>query len=745
MLVPAPSRRVHPTVLFLSAILFLLAALCLSWAGPATAQQAVGAGDETVWITLGADAFETLRARPDLSFESHVLKAEAQRSEVMLTRVHSRDLERISAILHEAHRRCGGFMAHPSLERAQEALVSAALPEVKALPKAFQINQGPLVGSLKSKLDRDRIRNTIETLSTQFNNRFYLHAAGRNASVYLRNLWRGYASQRPEVTVELYEHPGWTQPSVILTIPGTTLPNEVVVLGGHLDSITGDNANPNFSAPGADDNASGIAVLSEVIRATLANGLPPDRTVQFMGYAAEEVGLRGSQEIANAYRQSGVNVVAVLQLDMTAFRGSVNDIVLISDFTNGPLNGFVGRLVDTYQPNLSRTSSACGYACSDHASWTAAGYPASFPHEAKFGEGNPTIHTTADTLGVFGNNANHAIKFAQLAAAFMVETAFEPVQPPDPPTDLTATAASSTSIDLQWFDASETETGFDLEGRVGTTGVFQPIATVDADATDYTVENLPSGTQHSFRVRAVNSGGGSAYSNIANAKTQGETPPADLIATAISATEVILTWTDRSTGESGFTVQGKRASAGTFQDLATVGANFQTATVGGLDPQSDYLFRLRAIGGAGESTYSNEAAATTFIGDPEPCVAGPSTLCLSGGRFKVEVDWQVGDASGQAQIVPGSSDDSGLMWFFGSDNWELLIKVLNGCGLNDHFWVFTAATTDLQYELAVTDSWTGYRSTYTNTSGTASPAVTDIEAFATCAAVEPQTSTGDSQ
>ncbi len=732
MLVPSRSSRV---------VSAFVISVCLLLAASAPAEQ-VAAGDETVWITLGTDAFDTLRVRTDLSFESHALKAEAEGSQVVATRIHARDLERISAVLHEEHHRCGGFMAHASFEKAQEALASAALPEVKALPKAFQINQGAVVGSLKSKLDRDRIRNTIDALSTRFNNRFYRHPSGRNAAIYLRNLWRGFAGQRPEVTVELYEHPGWTQPSVILTIPGTTLPDEVVVLGGHLDSITRDNSNADFLAPGADDNASGIAVLSEVIRATLANGFRPDRTVQFMGYAAEEVGLLGSQEIANAYQQSGVNVVAVLQLDMTAFRGSVNDIVLISDFTNGPLNNFVGRLVDTYQPNLSRTSSACGYACSDHASWTAAGFPASFPHEAKFGEGNPNIHTVDDTLDIFGNNANHAIKFAHLAAAFMVETAFEPVQPPEAPTDLVAEASSNASIDLSWQDGSDNETGFKIQSRPGTTGAFQTLTTVDADTTEFTVEDLPSGTLYSFRVRAVNSGGESAHSNIAEAATLGETPPANLTATAISATEVTLSWEDRSTGESGFAVQGKLASAGAYQDLL-VAVDSSSVVVSDLDPQSDYLFRVRATGGAGDSTYSNEAAATTFIGDPEPCVAGPSTLCLGGGRFKVEVDWQVDDDSGQAQVVPGASDDSGLLWFFQADNWELLIKVLDGCGLNQHFWVFTAATTDLQYELVVTDSWTGYRSTYTNSAGVASPAITDIEAFATCAAIEPQAFLGE--
>ena len=81
---------------------------------------------------------------------------------------------------------------------------------------------------------------------------------------------------------------------MILTIQGTTFPSEVVVLGGHQDSIAGSNCTTSRS-PGADDDASGIATLSEVIRAAMALGYQPERTVKFMAYAAEEVGLRGSQ------------------------------------------------------------------------------------------------------------------------------------------------------------------------------------------------------------------------------------------------------------------------------------------------------------------------------------------------------------------------------------------------------------------------------------------------------------------
>ncbi len=114
------------------------------------------------------------------------------------------------------------------------------------------------------------------------------------------------------------------------------------------------------------------------------------------------------------------------------------------------------------------------------------------------------------------------------------------------------------------------------------------------------------------------------------------------------------------------------------------------------------------------------------------CTANATDLCLSDGRFRVEVEWEdFAGNRGSGQAVPGS-DGSGLFWFFGSDNWEMLVKVLNGCRLNDRFWVFSAATTNVEYTLRVTDTQTGVTKSYFNRLGRSAPAITDTSAFATC-------------
>jgi hypothetical protein len=115
------------------------------------------------------------------------------------------------------------------------------------------------------------------------------------------------------------------------------------------------------------------------------------------------------------------------------------------------------------------------------------------------------------------------------------------------------------------------------------------------------------------------------------------------------------------------------------------------------------------------------------------CVPGPTALCLGGNRFRVEVSWKDFQGNtGPGAVVPGAAADSGLFWFFGPSNWELLVKVLDGCAVNGHHWVFAAATTTVEYVLTVTDTSTGEVATWRNPLGKASPAITATEALGGC-------------
>ncbi len=394
----------------------ILAALC--------AALPVTAAADDVWITLGRREAERLgvalagKQRPD------VLVIEAA-GEPSVARVPEDSLPLLSQVVHESLHQCGGFMAHPSREAAYAAAQRdrelARQPVETSI--AYTIDNTAVAQALIGNVQESQVRGTISTLAAYFT-RYHNCASGAQSAAWIESLWRGYATGRSDVTVETVAHTGYTtkQPSVILTITGTDLPSEVVVLGAHQDSIlsAGNNCSTSRS-PGADDDASGIATISEVLRVALVNGYRPRRTVKFMAYAAEEVGLRGSQQIALQHRTANVDVVGVLQLDMTNYKGPSTDIALINDRTNATQNAFIGQLVDTYLPGVARTETTCGYGCSDHSSWNSQGYPASFPFEALFGEDSPFIHSSSDTLAQSGDNANHALKFTRLAAAYLAE------------------------------------------------------------------------------------------------------------------------------------------------------------------------------------------------------------------------------------------------------------------------------------------------------------------------------------
>ncbi len=115
------------------------------------------------------------------------------------------------------------------------------------------------------------------------------------------------------------------------------------------------------------------------------------------------------------------------------------------------------------------------------------------------------------------------------------------------------------------------------------------------------------------------------------------------------------------------------------------------------------------------------------------CTPDADTMCLNQGRFKVEVIWtDFAGNSGAGRVVAAGTVDSGLFWFFNASNWELLVKVLNGCNNNNHYWVYAAATTNVAYTLTVTDTQHDAMVEYSNVLGVSSPATTDNRAFDTC-------------
>ena len=116
------------------------------------------------------------------------------------------------------------------------------------------------------------------------------------------------------------------------------------------------------------------------------------------------------------------------------------------------------------------------------------------------------------------------------------------------------------------------------------------------------------------------------------------------------------------------------------------------------------------------------------------CGTGNSTFACLNTHFSVGIQFRDPNTGvyGQATVVDCQNPDSALFWFFASNAWEVMVKTVNACSLDNRYWVFTAAATNVFYRLEVLDVRAGVNKVYFNYPGPPAPAVTDTAAFATC-------------
>ena len=315
-----------------------------------------------------------------------------------------------------------GYIFRTSAENALQALA----PKQQRSPQIdFTITEDAFVNECLDLVNGQNIEDDILELQA-FGTRYHTKPQAVQAVLDQQSKWDAMilASGRTDVRTRIYNHVNTPMPSVILTIDGANNPDEFVIIGGHIDSTAWPS---NNNAPGADDNASGISSLNEMLRVLLAQEFVPNRSIEIMAFAAEEIGLVGSAEIAADYAQNNINVAAYVQFDMTGYKGSTSDIYITTDWYNSTtLNDYLTDLMDHYNSSgaheFTYGYTECGYGCSDHASWADNGYNAAFPFEASMQQSNPNIHTSADVYSFF-NTPDHSVKFTKLGLEFLIEAA----------------------------------------------------------------------------------------------------------------------------------------------------------------------------------------------------------------------------------------------------------------------------------------------------------------------------------
>jgi 6-phosphogluconolactonase (cycloisomerase 2 family) len=207
--------------------------------------------------------------------------------------------------------------------------------------------------------------------------------------------------------------------------------------------------------------------------------------------------------------------------------------------------------------------------------------------------------------------------------------------------------------------------------------------------------------------------------------------PSNLTATATSPTEVKLAWQDNAGQTASFHISLSQ-DGGPFLEVQAARPIATSAVVSGLSPATSYTFRLRAQNAAGGATDNTTATVTTPALSPAGCTPSANGQCLLGGRFLLEAIFQ--DSHGDAGLanVVAITSDTAYLWFFNAANVEAVVKVLDGCALGGHFWIFAGGLTNVHVILRMTDTQTGAVRYYEVPAGPAFTPIQDTAAIGTC-------------
>jgi len=355
------------------------------------------------------------------------------------------------------------FMDITDYQELHESSQALAARQAAAFPAA--VAQKTSVAPLLSKLSTANMQSKLTTF-VGFNNRYYKSTTGKQSSEWLLQQVQAIAtvSGVSGVTVRAFSHPSWTQNSVIATIPGKSA--NIIAIGAHQDSVNG--ASPTSGrAPGADDDGSGTVTILEAFRVLLTDAKIASKqaanTIEFHWYAAEEAGLLGSQAVFSNYKSSGKVVKAMLQQDMTGYvkPGTAERVGVITDYVDAGLTNFIKKVISAVSSTIQTSpvecpltmiqycaipyvETKCGYACSDHASASKAGYPSAFVIESAMEVSSPLyewacetytefvptpsqntssyIHTAQDTLSTV--SFSHMLEHAKMTVGLAYELAF---------------------------------------------------------------------------------------------------------------------------------------------------------------------------------------------------------------------------------------------------------------------------------------------------------------------------------
>ena len=395
----------------------------------------------------------------------------------------------------------------------------ARLPRLnRDFPQVTEVN--PTIREMLNQVNQDSLRATVQHLQD------YGHRIWNSENAFAASDW--IAGRMQALGLEVEQQPfyantwlgsGEAAPNVIGIQRGTLYPDTYVVCGSHFDSFSWE-AMMGGQAPGADDNATGVASVLESAR--IMTQYEFEYSIVYCAYGCEEMGLYGSEAYASRCQQEGMDIIGYFNNDMNGYLyGDQIHIDCIYPNSVEPIGAYYRNVGSVYYPELPIRHVNFDEGDSDHTSFNNHGYMGIYPFE-DYQNYSPYIHTPNDLIGTSVNSFDMSQQYCQMNIACLAEIANPVGETPqvycnpvvnfyiEHPVD-----KDMTTIALLWNTPEEGSTGELEHFEVYRDNAV--IATVQYEASfihyDY-VDTITVGAQAEYFIMAVYSDGCEAPSEI---------------------------------------------------------------------------------------------------------------------------------------------------------------------------------------------------------------------------------------
>ncbi len=364
-----------------------------------------------------------------------------------------------------------------------------------------------LIFNIIDGINPDSIRMFIQSLQ-DFGTRYAFASNRDTVSSWIYHQFKrmGY----DDVQFDTFYYAGTLQRNVVATLYGSVNPSQVYVIGGHHDSYS--SVNPLVSAPGADDNASGTSSALEIARVFKQKNYIPETTVKFITFAAEELGLIGSNSYASKAKQNGMSIQLMFNHDMIGYLNpnQTDRDFLINQYTGSEFFANVMNQLAKKFTMLNPVKGSTNSGGSDSYSFWRYGYPSVYLAERDF---SPVYHSPNDLITLL--NMDYIADILKVTTATFLTLS---VIPAEVKNITVRDIGNGNSLQINWSENLDTDL-FGYKVYVGkASGSYDTTYTTQTNS--FLLTNLEEGTKYYIGITAIDNSGYESFIKEVSATPQ---------------------------------------------------------------------------------------------------------------------------------------------------------------------------------------------------------------------------------